>query len=102
MIALSIALVVVSAVLLLPTVSDLLSIVRVLTRRPSRITTRTGEHPRFLFLIPAHNEELLLPACLESLRRLRYPVERFGIVVIADNCHDRTVAIARDAGVQFL
>jgi cellulose synthase/poly-beta-1,6-N-acetylglucosamine synthase-like glycosyltransferase len=102
MITLSVALGLVAAVLLQPTLSDLLSLMRVLTRPRSRIATAAAELPRFLFLVPAHNEELLLPACLASLGRLRYDPKRVDIAVVADNCVDRTAAIAREAGVRCL
>jgi cellulose synthase/poly-beta-1,6-N-acetylglucosamine synthase-like glycosyltransferase len=49
-------------------------------------------------LIPAHNEEASLPATLTSLRSQSHAPER--IVVVADNCTDSTVAIARRAGVE--
>ena len=55
-----------------------------------------------MFLIPAHDEELLLPRCLDSVKRLRYPRERLDIVVIADNCRDRTADIAGASGVSCL
>jgi 1,2-diacylglycerol 3-beta-glucosyltransferase len=53
---------------------------------------------RFTLLIPAHNEELLLGAVIDSLYEMDYPRERYHLVVIADNCTDRTAAIARDHG----
>ena len=102
MIALSLGLGLLAAILLLPALSDLLSLIRVLAGRSAPHTSRAGEAPRFLFLVPAHDEELLLPACLQSLRRLRYPSERRDIVVVADNCRDRTAEIAGEAGVRCL
>ena len=51
--------------------------------------------PHFVLLIPAHNEELLLGAALDSLNALDYPRHRYDIVVIADNCADATATIAR-------
>jgi cellulose synthase/poly-beta-1,6-N-acetylglucosamine synthase-like glycosyltransferase len=94
----SIALGLLAAVLLLPTVSDLLSLLRILVRGTRRIPAIAAKRPRFLFLVPAHNEELLLASCLESLHRLHYPRELVDVVVIADNCSDRTADIARAAG----
>ena len=44
-------------------------------------------------LIPARNEELSLPQTLESLRSQTRPPEK--IIVVADNCTDATVDIAR-------
>ena len=49
-------------------------------------------------LIPAHDEEASLPATLASLRAQSMPPRR--IVVVADNCTDATVDLARAAGVE--
>ena len=48
-------------------------------------------------LIPAHNEEVSLPATLASLFAQSRPPDR--IIVVADNCTDGTVSVARRAGV---
>jgi cellulose synthase/poly-beta-1,6-N-acetylglucosamine synthase-like glycosyltransferase len=47
-------------------------------------------------LIPAHNEQASLPATLSSLLSQSRRPQR--IVVVADNCTDSTVTIARNAG----
>ncbi len=49
-------------------------------------------------LIPAHNEEALIGATLDSV--LRQSVRPDRLVVVADNCTDRTVEIARGRGVE--
>ncbi|WP_435770832.1 glycosyltransferase family 2 protein [Nocardioides sp. SYSU DS0651] len=49
-------------------------------------------------LIPAHNEESRLEATLTSLLRQSSPPDR--VVVVADNCTDRTTEIARSMGVE--
>ena len=49
-------------------------------------------------LIPAHNEQGCIRQTLVSLTRQDRPVDR--IVVVADNCTDDTVAIARSFGVE--
>jgi len=54
---------------------------------------------RFLILIPAHNEERLLPNLLESLRSQQYPRSQYSIHVVADNCTDQTAAIARQYAI---
>jgi biofilm PGA synthesis N-glycosyltransferase PgaC len=54
--------------------------------RPSRVTA----------VIPAHNEQGVLGATLEALREQVYPVDR--IIVVADNCSDLTVDVARHSG----
>jgi cellulose synthase/poly-beta-1,6-N-acetylglucosamine synthase-like glycosyltransferase len=50
---------------------------------------------KFLILIPAHNEERLLPDLLVSLARLDYPSGLFAVHVVADNCTDQTALAAR-------
>lgn len=49
---------------------------------------------RFVVLIPAHNEELLIGRLLNSLRKQDYPSKLFDMVVVADNCTDATGAVA--------
>lgn len=49
-------------------------------------------------LLPAHDEEASLGAALDSLRDQTRPPDR--IVVVADNCTDRTVEIARERGAE--
>jgi len=49
-------------------------------------------------LIPAHNEEGSLAATIASLLGQSHPPER--VIVVADNCTDATVSIARRAGVE--
>lgn len=101
MIVLSLLLGAGALVLLLPVISDLLSVVRIaLGGRWSR--AGSGEPPRLLFLVPAHNEELLIRTCLESLTQLEYPADRFDVLVVADNCVDRTAELARQTGVRCL
>lgn len=51
-------------------------------------------------LIPAHNEEALLPLTLASLMSQSHRPER--IIVVADNCTDATVAIGRAAGAEVV
>lgn len=52
---------------------------------------------RVTVLIPAHNEEDCITATLESLLRQSHVPHR--IVVVADNCSDRTVELSRAMGV---
>lgn len=101
MIVVTILLGIVAAALLLPAVSDLLSVIR-LALRPNRIRVMARGRPRLLVFIPAHNEELLLEPCIRSLRLQRYPKSHLSVVVIADNCTDSTAAVARSAGARCL
>ena len=50
-------------------------------------------------VVPAHNEEMLLPACLLALRRaVRQVSVPVHVLVAADSCTDRTAAMARASG----
>jgi 1,2-diacylglycerol 3-beta-glucosyltransferase len=53
-------------------------------------------------LVPAHDEELLVGRCVESLLEQTYPRELYEVVVIADNCTDQTAARAEAAGAEVL
>jgi 1,2-diacylglycerol 3-beta-glucosyltransferase len=57
---------------------------------------------RVMVVIPAHNEELLIGRCVATLRNQTYPAERFGILVVADNCTDQTARVAAGAGASVL
>lgn len=50
-------------------------------------------------LIPAHNEEKLIAATIQSLQEQDRKPER--IIVVADNCTDQTVAVAKGLGVEI-
>ena len=51
-------------------------------------------------LIPAHNEETWIQRTIQSLYDQSFPVKR--ILVMADNCTDRTVELARAAGAEVV
>jgi glycosyltransferase involved in cell wall biosynthesis len=54
-------------------------------------------------VVPAHNEETLLPACLNALRRAARQVSvPVHVLVAADSCTDRTVAVARAYGARVI
>ncbi len=63
---------------------------------------RTNAAHTFAILIPAHDEEDALPATLAACADLDYPAERFTVYVVADNCTDRTAAVAAAAGAVVL
>lgn len=68
---------------------------------PRRTPPRAGgPTSRFAFLIPAHNEERLLPETLANLAQLDYPQELYTVFVVADNCGDGTAAAGRAAGAE--
>ncbi len=57
---------------------------------------------RFLIVIPAHNEEAGIAATIQSCLAANYPGSLFGVAVIADNCTDRTAALAASQGVRVV
>jgi 1,2-diacylglycerol 3-beta-glucosyltransferase len=58
--------------------------------------------PRLAVLVPAHDEEELVGRCVTSLREQTYPSARYRVIVIADNCGDRTAQVAAAAGAEVL
>lgn len=87
--------------LALPLLADLLSLAR-LPFRPRVAVRRPDGMPRLLFLVPAHDEELLIARTIDSVAALDYPQGAATCVVVADNCTDRTADIARAAGATVL
>jgi len=87
-------------VLWLPLISELLCVFR--RRSDSEGTPSPSSIPRLLFLVPAHQEQLLIGGCVRSLIRMEYPSSARRIVVIADNCTDGTAALARAEGADVL
>jgi len=54
-------------------------------------------------VVPAHNEETLLPACLAALSRVASVVGvPVAMLVVADTCTDRTAAVARARGARVI
>lgn len=71
-------------------------------RRMRRRLVLMGSRNRFLVLVPAHDEEETLGSLLGSIATADYPSKLVDVAVIADNCTDRTAAVARAAGVECL
>lgn len=87
------------AVLWLPSLADLWHLLQRPLREPVLVPRPTE---RLLFLVPAHDEELLIRYCIESLRRQDYPAGLLEVLVVADNCTDGTARVARAAGASVL
>lgn len=49
--------------------------------------------PKISVFIPAHNEEMVIAQTLKAMVRLNYPKDRLEIILICDNCSDRTKEI---------
>jgi cellulose synthase/poly-beta-1,6-N-acetylglucosamine synthase-like glycosyltransferase len=57
---------------------------------------------RLAVLVPAHNEEVTIRDCIQSLQRASSQDFDIQIVVIADNCDDQTEEIAAKTGARVL
>lgn len=64
----------------------------------SSFSTYEASKVNFAILIPAHNEEVLLPGLIDSLAALVYPKDKYTVYVVADNCTDKTARLARETG----
>jgi cellulose synthase/poly-beta-1,6-N-acetylglucosamine synthase-like glycosyltransferase len=101
-VVISIILTLLGAWLLLTPASDALAYVVGLVRRGREDTPSSDQTTALVFLVPAHNEELLIARCVDSLCAMRYPSALRRIVVIADNCTDQTAVLARQHGARVL
>jgi len=57
---------------------------------------------RFDVVVPAHDEEATIAETVRSLLGLAYPRSLYRVLVVADNCSDRTAEVAAQAGAQVL
>lgn len=55
-----------------------------------------------LFLVPAHNEALIIRECVRALGNMTQVHVTCRVVVIADNCTDETATVARESGAEVL
>ncbi len=58
----------------------------------------TDARHKYAVAIAARNEEAVIANLIESIKRQDYPSELVTIFVVADNCNDKTAALARAAG----
>lgn len=70
-------------------------------RRPAPTGSASGER-RLAVVVPAHDEEGTVARCVRSIREARSPPCALDVVVVADNCRDRTADRAREAGARVL
>lgn len=59
---------------------------------------KEGNYPpkcKFALIIPAHNEALIIGSTLDNIKAIQYPKNLFDLIVVADNCDDKTAEIAR-------
>jgi 1,2-diacylglycerol 3-beta-glucosyltransferase len=75
----------------------------VLTLFSRGMVTPAPDYTRhFAIVVPAHNEATGIVDTIASLRLLDYPIDKFDIVVIADNCTDSTAELASATGVTVI
>ena len=65
-------------------------------RGANHLMSPAGTRVRVTVIIPAHNEEATLPTTLSALARQTRQPDR--VIVVADNCTDRTIEIATSMG----
>jgi 1,2-diacylglycerol 3-beta-glucosyltransferase len=53
---------------------------------------------RFDLVVPAHDEEGKISQTVRALKELPYPPSLFRVIVVADNCQDRTAELAQAEG----
>ncbi len=64
--------------------------------KPKKLVT--NKNHKFMAIIPAHNEEMVIRNLIKSLKDQDYSQDLYDIYVIADNCTDNTAQIAREEG----
>lgn len=57
---------------------------------------------KITYIIPAHNEEVVIENTLSFLQKVQDPVDNSSIVVVADHCSDETEQIVEKMGVDVL
>jgi cellulose synthase/poly-beta-1,6-N-acetylglucosamine synthase-like glycosyltransferase len=77
------------------------AVAAMLSRRRAGLPERPPQS-RFLILIPAHDEETGIATTVASCRGADYPEALFSVLVVADNCSDRTAAVAAQAGARVV
>lgn len=83
--------------------SSYLGVLALFSRRPraGRIAG-SGERCRFDVIVPAHDEAAGIATTVRNLLSLAYPRDRYRVLVVADNCTDRTAEVAGDAGARVV
>lgn len=67
---------------------------------PPRRRPQPARRPLLAVLVPAHDEELLLPRALRSVRDQLASADR--LLVVAHDCRDATAAVARALGAEVI
>lgn len=100
MYVLDLMLTVAAAVLLVPIVVLAIECFVAAFPWPGKTTVPAGKRPRIAVLVPAHDEEPVIAATLKTV--LPQLTEHDRLIVVADNCSDRTAPIAAQAGAMVV
>lgn len=60
------------------------------------ILPKLKRYPKVTLVVPAHNEELVIQDTVKAILNLNYPLDRYELLVYADNCNDHTADRVRD------
>jgi 1,2-diacylglycerol 3-beta-glucosyltransferase len=80
--------------------AHLLMLLAAAARRPRQPAAASRGELGLAVMIPAHDEEPQIVTAVRSVRACEYAPGSRRIIVIADNCSDRTAVVARAAGAE--
>lgn len=66
--------------------------------KPAKAHPKAARKLRFVVLVCARNEEAVVRLPVKSALLAKYPADCREVIVLADNCTDRTASVARSAG----
>ena len=67
-------------------------------KNPEQIPLNAKKNHKFTAIISARNEENVISGVVRSLKEQDYPQHLLDVIVIADNCTDKTALVAKEAG----
>ncbi len=100
MIAIDIALALITVFLLLPVLFFLIQTLAAIFLVKSSKSTQSLTRPVLTVLMPAHNEALVITEAIQSILPQLAISDR--LLVVADNCNDGTAAIAKNLGADVI
>lgn len=67
---------------------------------PEQYVHTDGKNAIFAIIVPAYNEELVIEDLINSVELLDYSKNMYDLIIVADNCTDRTELICNEKKVQ--